>query len=403
MCRSLVLIDHAPRRLAVRLSWALALACGCGPSDRVGVDEYSELQAGGSGGGSTGTSSGGSGPAGASTGRPHGSGGGGTDPLAGSGGAPGSASGGGAAGTGAPLAGAEAGSGGGAGSGFAGSGFAGSASAGAAADGGRPTAQDPECDMNGVWIARLTTFSRDSVFNSVQTASNWFYYELAQAGRDVVVTRSLDCGMQVSGSADVTINAATTRALLHRNDQAGRKGEFYKDADHCTLRLARFYSTRGVPRATYLPDDPTLMPELDALSPALPTEALPAGAEDWDDDGSLGLAFNVAGLGARHVVQRDWNEYTSVGDSSNPIALDANELVVAASFDSEEHILAVSGGLGALLRAGATPANGMRHRIAFRRLGRDVADAAVAAIRAADELETCYNIQDAMPHDATMQ
>jgi hypothetical protein len=396
MCRSLASIDQAPSLLALLLS--LALPYGCGPSDHVGVDEYSELQAGASGVGSAGAASGGSDRAGASAGQPHVSGSGGTNVLAGSGGDPGSAAGGGGAGTGAPLAGVEAGSGG-----ASGDGAAGSASAGTAADGGRPTAQDPECDSSGVWIARLTTFSRDSVFNSVQTASNWFYYELAQAGREVVVTRSLDCGMQVSGSADVTINAATTRALLHRNDQAGRKGEFYKDADHCTFRLARFYSTRGAARATYLPDDLAHSPELDALAPALPTEAMPAGAEDWDGDGSLGLAFNVAGLGARHVVQRDWNEYSSVGDPSTPIAFHANELVAAASFDSEEHILAVSGGLGALLRAGATPANGMRHRIAFRRLGRDVDDPAVAAIRDADELETCYNIQDAMPHDATMQ
>jgi hypothetical protein len=279
-------------------------------------------------------------------------------------------------------------------------GSASASDASATTDGGTSAAQtpeDPDCDLNGIWIARLTTFSRDSVFNSVQTASNWFYYELSQSGRDVTVTAELDCGIQVSGSADVTINRATTEALLTKNDQTGRRGTFSKDGDHCALRIERFYSTRGVPRSTYLPADLSQSPELSALTPALPTESMPDGSEDWDGDGSPGIAFNVSGLGARHVAQRDWNEFFS--DATHQVALKADELVVRATFDSQEEILATSGSLGSLLHASASPASDGLHRIAFRRLGRDKSDPAVTAVRVADPLQSCFNVQDALPHD----
>ncbi len=274
-------------------------------------------------------------------------------------------------------------------------------SSGAAADGGgEPTPQnDPDCDSTGVWIARLTTFSRDSIFNSVQTTSNWFYYELSQRGRELRVDKSLDCGIQVSGSADVTLNGMTTAALIHANEQTGRTGELYKEGDGCTFRLSRFYSVRGLSRATYLPSDLSTKPELSALQPPLPTEMAPEGAEDWDEDGQPGIAYNVTGLGSRHVVQRDWNEFFS--DETTPIALRPTELVARAGFDIGESIITTSGGLGGLLRAGAVPATGMRHRIVFRRIGGSADDA--GSIRGSDDLETCYNVQEALPHDPAMQ
>ena len=73
------------------------------------------------------------------------------------------------------------------------------------------------------------------------------------------------------------------------------------------------------------------------------------------------------------------------------------------NFDDQESIMAVSDGLGGLLRASATPANGLRHRMMFRRLGNSPSDPAVAAVHVADELQTCFNVQDALPHDKTME
>ncbi|HKU42605.1 MAG TPA: hypothetical protein VJR89_30815 [Polyangiales bacterium] len=315
-----------------------------------------------------------------------------------------------AAGTGSPAAGSggappstAAGTGGTGDSGGSGGSGGGEPQAGAAAEGGEAMgAADPECDMTGVWIARLTTFSRDSVFSAVQTTSNWFYYEFEQTGRTVRIKKQLDCGFQVSGSADVTLNKATVKALLTRNEQSGRReGEFYKDGERCAFKLQRFYSVRGAQRDVYLTGDLSKNPALSSLTPALPTESSPAGAEDWDMDGKPGIAVNVAGLGSRHVVQRDWNEFFSEG--MRVPALNAKEFAVRADFDSQESILATSGGLGALLRAGASPATGMQHRITFRLLGRDPNDAAVSAVRVADDVETCFNIQDALPHDPAMQ
>jgi hypothetical protein len=307
------------------------------------------------------------------------------------------------AGTGA--AGAPAADGGMGGSASAAGSNAGSAGAaavgGTGGSGGSGGAQDPQCDMNGIWIARLTTFNRDSVFGSTQTASNWFYYEFAQTGRTVRVTKALDCGIQVSGSADVTINSATTKALLHPNDQTGRQGEFYLDGDHCTFKLARFYSTRGVPRSKYLPADTSSNPELSTIMPMLPTEQAQMGSEDWDGDNNPGVAFNVSGLGSRHVVQRDWNEFAS--DADHVIAPGSTEFSAGAHFDNQEQILAVTGAGGALLRAGSTPALDLRHRIKFRMLGRNASDPSAAQVRLPDDLDTCYKVQEALPHDKAMQ
>lgn len=301
-----------------------------------------------------------------------------------------------------------AGSGGSSGSGNAGSHSAGTggtpatSDAGPAKDAGSMSAntpQDPECDLNGIWIARLTTFSRDTVLSNIQTASNWYYYEIAQSGREVTITAALDCGIQVSGSADVTINGATTQALLTRNDQKGRKGTFEKDGDHCSLKIDRFYSTRGASRSTYLNADLSQRPELSSLTPALPTQAAPQGNEDWDGDGNPGIAFNVRDLGSRHVVQRDWNEFFS--DTSYQVSFQADKFVVRALFDSQEEILATTGTFGGLLVAGSAPAAGALHRITFQRLGRDKSDPKVSAVRVADPLQSCFNVQDALPHDST--
>lgn len=273
--------------------------------------------------------------------------------------------------------------------------------AAASQDAGAAAVEDPACDLNGIWIARQTTFSRDSVFNAVQTASNWFYYQITQQGRDVTVVHSLDCGIQASGSADATINRATTQALLTRNDQAGRHGLFYREGDHCVFTLERFYATRGVPRASYLPANLASNPDLSTIMPALPTQANPAGNEDWDGDGQPGITFNVATLGSRHVVQRDWSELFS--DASYSIALQASHFVVRATFDNQEQILAVTGGLSGLLLASSTPATDLHHRITFQRLGRNATDPSVTAVRVAADIDTCYNVQDALPHDPAMQ
>ncbi|HET6337627.1 MAG TPA: hypothetical protein VFG30_30585 [Polyangiales bacterium] len=291
----------------------------------------------------------------------------------------------------------------GTGSGIEGGGGAPATAGTAAAGGSAPSPDDADCNLNGVWIARLTTFSHDSETYSVQTASNWFYYELEQSGHTVTVAKALDCGIlvSVSGSGDVTLTRETTRALLHPNDQAGRHGKFYKDDDHCAFRFDRFYSTRGVDRTAYLPADTSHDPELSTFETPLPTEQMPAGAEDWDEDGYLGIALDVAGLGARHVVQRDWNEFWT--DETTPVALRADEFVARADFDAQENVLATSGSHDALLRAITTPATDMRHRILFRRVARSPSEAAVAGVRVPDDLETCYKVQASLPHDPTAE
>jgi len=263
--------------------------------------------------------------------------------------------------------------------------------------GAAPVAQDSECDANGVWVARLTTFSRDALFMNVQTASNWFYYVMSHDGANVTITDSLDCGIQVTGSADVSINAATTTALLTVNSQVSRRGTFVKEGDHCVFTLDRFYSVRGVSRATYLAADTSSNPALSALTPPLPTKNDPTGSEDWDNDGEPGVAFRILNLGVRHAVQRDWN--AAVADPDYLVGLNATEFTVRANFDSQQNILATSGGASGLLELASPPATNMEHRFVFRRVGLTTNDAAVVALHGATDLDTCFNVQDELPHD----
>jgi hypothetical protein len=181
--------------------------------------------------------------------------------------------------------------------------------------------------------------------------------------------------------------------------------------------MDRTYLVRGAePR--FLPPDFLAKPDLASLPP-LPSESDPenptgkdsAGAVDTDNDGHLGVAFRISGniSGVRNVAQRDWNEYFTAPDSV--IAQNALEFVAGVKFDNQENILYVSHcpavGCGLLL-AGSAPATNLHDRVTFRYLGKDIGDARVSRILAAElkvdmdaDMETCANVRSALVHDSS--
>jgi hypothetical protein len=278
--------------------------------------------------------------------------------------------------------GAEAGSGGEAGNG---------------GDGAPPRAQDADCDFNGIWIGKQITVSQ--ALSLPQSSNNWYYLEFSQLGSTVEVKRHFDCGIEVRGSATVTLTRETTEALLSQNHQDGRKGTLIKDGNVCTFDGARFWSVRGGDEQRYLPnptrDSADSITQVAAANP-LPKPDNTDGAIDTEGDGKLGVAFQLTGIvsGTRNSVQRDWTRwFTEPGYEITPSTDWPDEIVIRADFDNEESVLDPTSGL---LVSGSLPADA-EHVLKLRFLGRDVSDPRFTALVKETDLDTCFAIQDAMP------
>jgi hypothetical protein len=262
------------------------------------------------------------------------------------------------------------------------------------------TAKDPDCDLNGVWIARQITVSIALALE--QFANNWYYLEFTQDGEDVVVTKHMDCGCVVRGALDlvrVEIPVATTRALIAHNSQVGRKGRFSKQADGtCALQIDKFWSVRGAKEETYVPtprnSDVTIQ-QLQAEKP-LPTRAMVSATEDWDGDGQPGIAWVVMGVasGTRHSIQRDWTRWFSASGHQVTAAMDFGDLRVRAEFANEEVVMAES---SASLRELSQADGSAQHSMTMRFLGRTRDDMRARGVIKADDFDTCMAIQAALP------
>lgn len=331
----------------VIVGW-LAAAAGC-IEDRV-------LQPLGSAGGNLGESR-----------RPDGGAAG--DPVGPSGGSPAGAS----------------GSGGAAGGGYAGRGAAGMAGmAGARGEAGAGGATSAACDMTGQWIEVQVAFAE--ALGARQTTVNWIYYEIAQHGDVFTATRSLNCGLRVTGTTTVTLSEETMEALaIHNPSSQGRKGTFVPtpDGTGCRFDLDRAYNLRGAHWERFLADywmvgDP---PRDLTTFPPLPMNA-GEGMEDWDGDGIEGITLRTS-LGDRYVAQRDWNEeHGTVPASSRQFG---GEGVVVVTWDGQE---AVSEETNLFLRTSSTPLN--PGRAWWIKVDGELQ---VVTDGPRPELETCRNVQ----------
>lgn len=263
------------------------------------------------------------------------------------------------------------------------------------------TAKDPDCDLNGVWIARQNTESL--ALGLGQFANNYYLLEFAQDGEQVTVANHMDCGIVVKGFLElVTVEIApeTTRALIGHNRQRGRKGSFAKQANGtCAFQLEKFWSVRGVSEEMFAPKPRSRevsIEELKSENP-LPTKAMASAAEDWDGDGQPGIAWHVMGvaMGTRHSAQRDWTQwFSATGYEVMAAANFGNDLVVRAEFSNEEVVYQASDeSLTELSQANAAAA----HTLTLRFLGRTRDDPRAQAILKADDFDTCRAIQTALP------
>jgi hypothetical protein len=266
-----------------------------------------------------------------------------------------------------------------------------------------PVAKDPECDMNGIWLGRQVT--RSEALLAGQFANNFYYLEYAQTGEDVVVVKHWNCGVEVRGSATCKVSRATAEALRAHNTQMGRKGKMYKGSDGtCHFEMERWWSARGVDELRFVPTPRNMRVSVAQMKmdKPLPVPQRPDGAEDWENDGKLGLAVQVTGIlsGVRNSVQRDFTEWYT--DPARPIAPARDwpqDLKVGVVFEGEELLFDPTTGLLAQL---AQPDIAAKHLVTLRFLGRSAADPRATALLRADVFEMCLAVQTALPAKDTL-
>jgi hypothetical protein len=285
--------------------------------------------------------------------------------------------------------------------GASGNGAGGAGSSGSSGGGAPEPAADPACDFNGIWIGKQVTVSE--ALSLPQSSNNWYYLEFKQSGTAVEVSKHFDCGIEVNGSATVTLSRKTVEGLIPHNVQTGRKATLVKEGDKCKLDAARFWSIRGADEARFLPNatrDSSDSVAKAATDKPLPTSQKTDGAVDTEGDGKLGVAFQVSGIitGTRNSVQRDWTRwFTETGFEITASSDWPSDLKIRADFDNEESILDPTSGL---LVSGSSPKAGAKHVLKLRFLGRTAADPRVTAIVKANDVDTCFAIQDALPAEA---
>lgn len=273
--------------------------------------------------------------------------------------------------------------------------------------GGGGAAQDADCDMNGIWIARMMTVQE--ALSLEQCGSNYFYLELKQEGADVEVVNSMHCGIEGRGSSNGTLSDAAILALTKANRQIGRKGTMTKGADGtCQFTMEKFWAAFGADEAAFVPTPRNSDTPFAQVQMEMPLPTTPAGAFDTDGDGNPGLSIIITGAiqGTRFSVQR--NNYSWLTNDRYKItpALDwTSEIEARADFVGEETVVGTMPDDG-LLSAGSNGVpNAKSARVTLKFLGRNTADPRVSAIVTATDpmtnpdgvVQSCKNIINALP------
>jgi hypothetical protein len=237
-----------------------------------------------------------------------------------------------------------------------------------------PDATTATCDRSGRWLVAQRVLA--TALGQGQAAHNWFYYEVAQTGAALTVTKGLHCGFEVVGKGAFAASVDSMPAwpaFLTKNTSTGRTGTASTAAGGCAVTFAREYVVRGATVAAYA------NPAVPLPTAAQKAEGATPGWEDWDQDGNPGLSYKVTSLvsGTLYVCQRDYTEYAGT------IAAGADKWMLAVKYGSEQSVLGRSPGSSELLETPSAPSSDpAQHRVWFQRLAAGQAvgdDAAICA------------------------
>jgi hypothetical protein len=287
-------------------------------------------------------------------------------------------------------------------------GTGGSGSGGSSGSGGGSTlTASADCNMSGIWVGHQVVQAVALGLN--QFANSWYYLEIDQPAGSVdwTITKHFDCGQEIRGTVTVVLPPDTLKVHLVHNQQAGRKGKMGQNSTgQCEFSAERFWQLWGAPDR-FLPARNTVE-EMSAIAMRipLPSRAAPDGAEDWDNDGKLGVAYQATGIvsGTRNSVQRSWIQWFSNAQHTVTPATNWNDITVRTDFDSEESTFdPPDGPLATTSTADRRPE--APNRVTLRFLGKTASDPRVTGLvrginpeaDIAAALQTCQAIQGALP------
>lgn len=210
--------------------------------------------------------------------------------------------------------------------------------AGAAAISGRAGADASagvdKCDLSGRWLITLH-YVADGL-GQLQTIHTWLYYEIAQSGTAITVTKGLQCGDGAGARTALGGNAdfhSSWDAVTKKINDTGRTGSSAATSAGCQIQLAKWFTVRGATVPHY--NDPTFpLPTIDEQA-----NGTTPGWEDWDQDGQPGVTAIISGAinGKIYVVARTWTALSgTVADTSHVFKL-------AVDWNQEENPLGYDG------------------------------------------------------------
>jgi hypothetical protein len=232
--------------------------------------------------------------------------------------------------------------------------------------------------MNGRWLVAQRVLAQ--ALGQTQASHNWFYYEIRQDRDQVLVTKGLQCGLEVVAvsalGANVDFHLVWPSLLTHDSD-TGRKGTMTVSGSGCQLSIEKRYTVRGATVSYYM-DPSTTMP-----TPSQAAMGTTPGWEDWDMDGHPGITLSVTGAAAGHLycAQRDWNQWTG------PVAANSTKFSVPVTWDAGQDALGYDMSGSPLVTQSASPdTDATQHYVWFAKLDATQAtgnDTAIcAAVRA---------------------
>lgn len=210
--------------------------------------------------------------------------------------------------------------------------------------GGMPS--DPECDLRGYWAVQQSLISATELAGPIRGVT-WGFLQLAQEGEAITTVDHHECGQSVKGIAEQTVPRDTLAVMATKNSWRGRAATVTRSGDHCEIEFAQAWSVRGADPERYLPAGRFAAGGLDVQrEAALPTEAHPEGAENWNGNGELagpGVAGSITGAATatRWTVQRAYYEWFTSSDYPVEASAQHERLVLGAHFDIEAPVLAV--------------------------------------------------------------
>jgi len=190
------------------------------------------------------------------------------------------------------------------------------------------------CDLSGAWL--VTVHRVTDGLGNLQTVHDYYFYEIAQQGDALSVTRSLKCGADVvgGGAFAVTVSYAGAQAgVMKHVSHDGRTGTSVSAAGGCQIELAEQYTVGGATVPYYL-DPSTTLPTVDDMA----TGTMP-GWEDWDEDGKPGITGVLEGTiaGEVYTAAREWSRFS--GTATNVSSL----VELRVQWDQEPNVMSFEG------------------------------------------------------------